>query len=106
MKSCNENKKYFFLAVNTGFVANGLPDQRCYNFYVDRSRHGLHCAIVGNVVIPDGVGSNNVCATISGEEAWRRLALGILEQGALPGIQLSSAWQGFNGMKKFVLKLL
>jgi NADPH2 dehydrogenase len=103
MSNCGDHRKRFFLAVNTGFVENALPDQRCYDFYVDRSGNGLHCAIVGNVVIPGGVGSNNVCAGISHAAEWRRLAEGISAQGALPGIQLSSAWPGFTGMRGFTL---
>lgn len=102
MSNCTENRKYFFLAVNTGYVTHGLPDQRCYDFYVARSGYGLYCAIVGNVVIPGGSGSNKVCAQISNSDAWHRLAMGISEQGALPGIQLSSAWNGYQGMKSFV----
>ena len=102
MRSSGENRKYFFLAVNTGYVRGGLPDVRCQEFYRERSRHGLHCAIVGNVVIPSGVGSNAVCAEISGAPAWRQLAEAIGGQGAIPGIQLASAWSGYRGMKRFV----
>lgn len=102
MSNYKGSRKYFFLAVNTGYVTNRLPDQRCYDFYVNRSKHGLHCAIVGNVVVPGGIASNDVCAEISNSDEWRRLALGIAEQGALPGIQLSSAWHGYRGMKAFL----
>lgn len=102
MRNFGENRKYFFLAVNTGFAQGGLPDARCRTFYRERSRHGLHCAIVGNVVTPAGTGSNDVCAEISGAPAWRQLAEEISEQGALPGIQLASAWRGYRGMKRFV----
>lgn len=102
MSNYSENRKYFFLAVNTGFVTDGVPDQRCYDFYVDRSRHGLYCSIVGNVVIPGGFGSNEVCSEISSSDTWHRLAMGISEQGALPGIQLSSAWRGYRGIKRFI----
>lgn len=102
MKSCSQDRKTFFLAVNTGYVKDGSPDERAFEFYAARSRHGLSCAIVGNVVIPGGVGSNDVCATISNEPAWRRLAHAISNQGAMPGIQLSSAWTAYEGMRKFV----
>ena|SRR5258708_5823856 len=102
MSVCGNSRKLFFLAVNTGFVESGLPDQRCHDFYIERSRNGLYCAIVGNVLIPGGVGSNNACAEISSAAAWRRLAEGISEQGALPGIQLTTAWRGFQGMKGFI----
>ncbi|QBM26084.1 hypothetical protein [Hydrogenophaga pseudoflava] len=102
MRNFVENRKYFFLAVNTGFAQSGLPDARCRDFYRERSRHGLHCSIVGNVVTPGGTGSNDVCAEISGAPAWRQLTESISECGALPGIQLASAWQGYQGMKRFV----
>ena len=102
MRNFVENRKYFFLAVNTGFVQGRLPDAKCRAFYRERSRHGLHCSIVGNVVTPGGTGSNDVCAEISSAPAWRQLAESISEHGALPGIQLASAWQGYTGMKRFV----
>lgn len=97
-----KNRKYFFLPVNTGYATNGLPDVRCLSFYAARSGHGLHCAIVGNVVIPDGLGSNEVCAEISEAVNWRRLAGCIEERGARPGIQLSSAWAHFRGIRSFL----
>jgi 2,4-dienoyl-CoA reductase-like NADH-dependent reductase (Old Yellow Enzyme family) len=96
------SKKYFFLAVNTGLMHAGLPDSRCRDFYRARSGHGLHCAIVGNVVTPDGVGTNDVCTKISADSAWQRLADAISEQGAIAGIQLSSTWSGYRGITKFV----
>lgn len=102
MRNSVESRKYFFLAVNTGFVQGGLPDIKCRTFYRERSRHGLHCSIVGNVVTPGGAGSNDVCAEMSGSPAWRQLAESISEYGALPGVQLASAWQGYSGMKQFV----
>lgn len=102
MLSCVGSRKYFFLAVNTGFVSGGVPDSRCRNFYEARSGNDLHCAIVGNVVIPQGAASNSVCAEISDAPAWRKLAQAISEQGALAGIQLSSAWKGYSGMKRFI----
>lgn len=102
MPNSGENRKYFFLAVNTGFVQGGLPDARCRAFYRERSKHGLHCAIVGNVVIPGGVASNDVCAEISLAPEWRQLAEAIIEQGALAGIQLATAWRGYRGIKRFI----
>lgn len=105
MRNFVDNRKYFFLAVNTGFVQGKLPDVKCRAFYRERSRHGLHCSIVGNVVTPGGTGSNDVCAEISSEPEWRQLAESISESGALPGIQLASAWQGYIGMKRFVPNL-
>ena len=96
------NRKYFFLPVNTGYMEERLPNNRCIDFYASRSGHGLYCAIVGNVVIPNGFDSNNVCAEISDSESWQRLAYAIAEQGAQPGIQLSSAWKNYQGIKKFI----
>ena len=96
------NRKVFFLAVNTGLNTHGLPDARCRQFYAERSKHGLHSAIVGNVVTPNGVGTNDVCSVISSDGAWTRLANSISEEGALPGIQLSSTWRGYGGIQRFV----
>lgn len=102
MKSYNQDRKTFFLAINTGYVSNGSPDERACEFYAARSKHGLSCVVVGNVVIPGGIASNDVCARISSAPAWGRLANAIADQGAMPGIQLSSAWVGYEGMRKFV----
>lgn len=96
------NRKYFFLAVNTGYVNAGLPDDRCVEFYRVRSGNGLHCAIVGNVLIPGGMGSNNYCAEISSSASWQRLTETIKEQGSLAGVQLASTWVGYQGIKRFV----
>ncbi len=97
-----DERKYFFLPVNTGYVVNGLPNDRCVDFYANRSGHGLYCAIVGNVVIPNGFGSNDFCAKISNSISWQRLANAITAEGALSGIQLSSAWKNYHGIKHFV----
>lgn len=102
-KNVNE-RKYFFLPVNTGYVEDGIPNDRCIEFYADRSGHNLYCAIVGNVVIPNGFGSNDFCAKISDSVYWQRLANAITAEGARPGIQLSSAWKNYNGIKHFVSK--
>lgn len=102
MRNSEKNRKYFFLAVNTGFVADGVPDARCIDFYRARSGNGLHCTIVGNVVTPGGAGSNDVCAQISKATEWRELAEAISDRGAIAGIQLASAWPTYRGMKRFV----
>jgi 2,4-dienoyl-CoA reductase-like NADH-dependent reductase (Old Yellow Enzyme family) len=95
-------RKYFFVGLNTGFVVDKCPDQRCFDFYAARSGHGLHSAIVGNVTIPGGVGTNANTAEISDHPAWRRLADSIAEKGALAGIQLATVWPSYTGMKNFV----
>jgi NADPH2 dehydrogenase len=95
-------KKFFFVGLNTGFVVDKCPDQRCFDFYAARSGHGLHCAIVGNVTIPGGVGTNANTAKISDHPAWRRLADSITAKGASAGIQLATAWPSYTGMKNFV----
>lgn len=102
MRNCEKIRKHFFLAVNTGFVADGLPDARCREFYHARSGNGLHCSIVGNVVTPGGVSSNHVCAQISEAIQWQELAEAITDAGAIAGIQLASAWPAYHGMRKFV----
>ncbi len=99
--SCG-TRKYFFLAVNTGLVSEQLPDRRCRDFYAQRSGHGLYCSIVGNVVIPEGFGSNQNTAMISNSSAWGLLAKSIEAEGAVPGIQLATAWLGYRGMRNFV----
>jgi 2,4-dienoyl-CoA reductase-like NADH-dependent reductase (Old Yellow Enzyme family) len=102
MHNFDRDRKYFFLAVNTGFTENRLPDARCLDFYRIRSGHGLHCSIVGNVVIPNGTGTNDVSSGISADRAWHSLADVISEQGAIAGIQLASTWNGYKGMVSFV----
>lgn len=100
----DERRKYFFIAVNTGLVVDELPDERCRTFYRERSGPELYCAIVGNVVIPSGSPSNSVCSFISGSSAWKDLASVITEQGTVAGVQLSSTWDGYKGIRKFASK--
>jgi 2,4-dienoyl-CoA reductase-like NADH-dependent reductase (Old Yellow Enzyme family) len=95
-------RKYFFVGLNTGFLSDRVPDERCFDFYAARSGHGLHCAIVGNVTIPGGVGTNASTAEISDHPAWLKLADRIAAKGALAGIQLATVWPSYTGMKKFV----
>jgi 2,4-dienoyl-CoA reductase-like NADH-dependent reductase (Old Yellow Enzyme family) len=95
-------KQTFFLAVNTGFVQNALPDRECLEFYKARSGKGIGCTIIGNVVISGGYGTNDVCAEISEDSIWCELASVILKNGSIPGIQLSSTWPNYIGNKSFV----
>lgn len=95
-------RKYFFVGLNTRFVSDKRPDQRCFDFYSARSGNGLYCAIVGNVTIPAGVGPNPNTAEISDHPAWFRLADSITAKGALAGIQLAAVWPSYVGMKNFV----
>ena len=105
MPNCGvERRRYFFLAVNTGLVVDALPDERCRTFYRERSGRETYCAIVGNVVIPSGSPSNSVCGFISDSPAWKELAAAISEQGTIAGIQLSSTWEGYRGIRKFASK--
>lgn len=97
----SDERRLFFVGLNTGYVTNGLPDQRCLNFYSQRSSTGLHCAIVGNVVIPGGVGSNSATPRINSGQVWRDLAAAIAARGSLPGIQLTTAWEGYTGARSF-----
>ncbi len=93
--------KVFFVAVNTGFVDREMPSDEALRFYADRSGNGLYCAIIGNVVLPNGYGPNDVSMRISGARQWGTLAHAIREQGARPGIQLSTTWANFKGMRQF-----
>lgn len=95
-------REFFFLAVNTGFSSNGLPTEKCIHFYRERSGNNIDCSIVGNVVIPGGYGTNDVCATISGDDSWKSLAKAIKNNGSRAGIQLSSTWSGYTGNRRFV----
>ena len=95
-------KKTFFVGLNTGLIENGQPDERCRDFYSRRSGHGLYCSIIGNVVIPGGHGTNSVTPQIKKSPAWPMLARSIAEAGAVPGIQLTTTWNKFSGMKNFL----
>jgi NADPH2 dehydrogenase len=98
----NGIRKYFFAGLNTGFVVDRHPDRRCFDFYAARSGNGLHAAIVGNVTVPGGVGTNDNTAEISGHRAWGELAESITARGAVAGIQLATVWPSYRGMKNFV----
>jgi 2,4-dienoyl-CoA reductase-like NADH-dependent reductase (Old Yellow Enzyme family) len=92
----------FFLGVNTGLVTAGAPDYRYVDFYRKRSSPHLHCAIVGNVVVPGGYASNDRTPTLSSDLVWVDLADSIRMCGSRPGIQLATAWAGYTGPKKFL----
>ena len=96
------DRRIFFLGVNTGFVTDGKPDKRCFDFYTSRGSSNLHCAIVGNVVVPSGFGTNDVSPMITDEPVWADLAAAIRTAGSLPGIQLATTWAGYVGSRKFV----
>lgn len=91
----------FFLPVNTGFVTEGEPDRRFLQFYTERSSPELYCSIVGNVVVPNGYGSNSSTPAISDIPVWTEIAKSIKAGGSKPGIQLTTAWEGYRGNKKF-----
>lgn len=94
-------RRVFFVGVNTGYVTDGLPDKRFVRFYALRSSPLLYCAIVGNVVIPDGYASNHVSPAINSTPIWCDIASAIKDRGSIPGIQLASAWIGYQGEKSF-----
>ena len=98
----DSNNKIFFLPVNTGFFYNGTPSEECINFYSSRCSKLLYSAIVGNVCIYDGHPTNNHCGFISENKLWNSLANAIEEKGTLPGIQIASTWNGYNGQKEFL----
>jgi 2,4-dienoyl-CoA reductase-like NADH-dependent reductase (Old Yellow Enzyme family) len=91
----------FLVGINTGYVTGGRPDERYIEFYRRRSSPELHCAIVGNVLIPGGHGSNLSTAMISRTPEWARVVQAIAQNGTLPGIQLSAAWEGYEGSRSF-----
>lgn len=98
------NRRIFFLAVNTGYTKNGIPERRFLDFYSERSGRGLHCAIVGNVAIPNGFGSNTSTPRIDNNKIWQEIAEAISDKGTLPGIQLSTTWENYIGVKTFIAK--
>lgn len=104
IKSSADRRLSFFVGLNTGYVTNGVPDQRYLDFYQRRASPALHSAIVGNVVIPGGIGSNASTATLSDDGIWRSVAAAIAGRGSLPGIQLATAWQGYAGTQSFRAK--
>jgi len=89
------------LGVNTGYVTDGSPNEQYIEFYERRSSPLLHCGIVGNVVIPGGIGSNASTAIISDNPVWGALARSISGKGTIPGIQLTTAWEGYVGARSF-----
>jgi NADPH2 dehydrogenase len=95
------NRLKFLVGVNTGYVTDGRLDERFVEFYRRRSSPALHCAIVGNVVVPGGHGSNARTPTISRDPEWAELAAEIASRGSLPGIQLATAWAGYVGSRSF-----
>ncbi|MGR8927036.1 oxidoreductase (plasmid) [Rhizobium leguminosarum] len=94
-------RRTFFLAVNTGFVTEGIPDHRFLDFYATRSSPELHCSIIGNVVVPRGYGSNAVTPILTENPIWSDIAASIKAGGSVPGIQLATAWEGYVGSRKF-----
>lgn len=104
IKSSADRRRNFFVGVNTGYVTLGVPDQRYLDFYQRRASPLLHSAIVGNVVVPGGIGSNARTATLSDDPIWRSLAAAIAGRGSLPGIQLATAWEGYAGTQNFRAK--
>lgn len=97
----SSNRLVFFVGVNTGFVSEGLPDERYIEFYRQRSSRTLHCAILGNVVVPGGHGTNGATAILSRDLVWTDVADAIKAGGTLPGIQLATTWVGYRASRKF-----
>lgn len=97
----SDNRLKFFVGLNTGYVTEGTPNGQLIEFYRRRSSPALHCAIVGNVVVPDGHSSNANTAIISSAPEWTRVAGEIARCGSLPGIQLTTAWEGYAGSRSF-----
>jgi hypothetical protein len=94
-------RRTFFVGLNTGYVADGAPDERMVAFYEQRSSTRLSCAIVGNVVLPGGHPVNAMTAMMSSDPRWKTLAKSISSQGTTPGIQLATAWENYEGATSF-----
>ena len=99
-----QNRRIFFVGLNTGYATAGEPDDRLIEFYRRRSSALLYCAIVGNVVIPGGYGSNETCSIITKSPTWAALASAMAQRGTLPGIQLATAWKNYKGPRAFKSK--
>lgn len=97
-----KNKRTFFLGVNTGFVCDGVPDEQFLEFYRSRSSPDLHCAIIGNVVVPGGFGTNAQTPVLSESFRWAGVADAIARAGSVPGIQLATTWPDYLGQRRFV----
>ncbi|GEM_PF-1904909 len=97
-----KNRRTFFLGVNTGFVCDGVPDEHFLDFYSNRSSPDLHCAIIGNVVVPGGFGTNAQTPELSESPRWSDVADAISRAGSIPGIQLATTWPDYLGQRKFV----
>jgi 2,4-dienoyl-CoA reductase-like NADH-dependent reductase (Old Yellow Enzyme family) len=52
-------------------------------------------------LIPGGHGSNASTPTISRTPEWAEVVRGIARGGTLPGIQLTTAWEGYAGSRNF-----
>ena len=99
-------KKNFFLAVNTGMTdGDNLINQKFIEFYEARASEKMYCAIVGNVVIPNGFGTNGGSPNLTNDKIWKELASRIENKGSIPGIQLASTWMGYKGQYNFISKL-
>ena len=94
--------KHFFVALNTGYFQSGTPSEQCIEFYTKRSSKKLYCAIVGNVVIGNGIGVNSHCGKLSSNNRWNDLAIAINTNSTIAGIQLATAWEGYIGQKLFL----
>ena len=97
-----KNRRTFFLGVNTGFVRDGVPDTLFLDFYKERSSPDLHCAIIGNVVVPGGFGTNAHTPELSENSRWTDVAGAIARAGSIPGIQLATTWPDYLGQRRFV----
>jgi nucleotide-binding universal stress UspA family protein len=91
----------FFVGLNTGYATRGKLEERFIEFYRRRSSPALHCAIVGNVVVPGGHRTNDNTPIISRASEWAELAGAIACRGSLPGVQLATVWEGYVGLRRF-----
>ena len=98
------NRRIFFVGLNTGYASGGVPDRQFLEFYRQRISTALDCAIVGNVVFPSGFPCNETTPTISGLRVWSEVARTIYDGGSIPGVQLTTAWEGYAGQRKFVAR--
>lgn len=99
-----KSRRVFFLPVNTGYNDDGNPSVELIDFYRKRSSNKIYCSIVGNVVTPSGFGSNEHCVFMSENLLWKDLAQAISDNGSIPGVQISSSWEGYSGITNFVAR--
>lgn len=82
--------RFFLAPINTGFVSEGRPNQRFFEFHQQRSGRGLGITYVGNVSIGrEWVTNPNTPIISHSFNDWEKVVSVIEINGSVPGIQLA-----------------